>query len=74
RLEDSDAVKNMSNQEYNKYRVETLNPIYKESAAYLEKAYAADPENMRNALTNLKIIYYNLNDGDNLKRVEDLML
>lgn len=74
RLEDSDAVKNMSNQEYNKYRVETLNPIYKESASYLEKAYAADPENMRNALTNLKIIYYNLNDGDNLKRVEDLML
>lgn len=73
RLEDSDAVKNMSTQDYNKYRVETLNPIYRESASYLEKAYELDPENMRNALTNLKIIYYNLNDGDNLKRVEGLM-
>ena len=29
---------------------------------------------MNNALTNLKIVYYNLNDGENLKRVENLLL
>ena len=68
-----DAASSMPQSEYNKYRFETLNPIIKEACTYLEKAYNLDPENMRNALVNLKIIYYNLNDGDNLKRVEDLL-
>ncbi len=68
-----DAASSMAQGDYNKYRFETLNPIIKDAATYLEKAYKADPENMRNALINLKIIYYNLNDGENLKRVEDLL-
>ncbi|MDE6395248.1 MAG: tetratricopeptide repeat protein [Duncaniella sp.] len=63
----------MSQVEYNKYRVETMNPLLKEAAIYLEKAYELDPE-MTNALTNLKIVYYNLNDGANLERVEKLLL
>lgn len=63
----------MSQAEYNKYRVETMNPLLKEAAVYLEKAYELDNE-MTNALTNLKIVYYNLNDGANLERVEKLLL
>lgn len=63
----------MSQAEYNKYRIETMNPLLKEAATYLEKAYQLD-DTLTNALTNLKIVYYNLNDGDNLKRVENLLL
>ncbi len=63
----------MSQAEYNKYRAETMNPLLKEAAQYLEKAYQLDNE-MTNALTNLKIVYYNLNDGANLDRVEKLLL
>jgi len=63
----------MSQGEYNKYKAETMNPLLKEAAGYLEKAYQLDNE-MTNALTNLKIVYYNLNDGANLDRVEKLLL
>lgn len=44
----------MSQAEYNKYRVENMNPLLKEAATYLEKAYELDNE-LTNALTNLKI-------------------
>lgn len=70
----ADEAANLSTPEYNKLRVETMDPMLKEAASYLEKAYSLDEDNMRNALTNLKIIYYNLNDGENLKRVETLLL
>ncbi|MDE5693919.1 MAG: tetratricopeptide repeat protein [Duncaniella sp.] len=63
----------MSQGEYNKYKAENMNPLLKEAAVYLEKAYELDNE-MTNALTNLKIVYYNLNDGANLDRVEKLLL
>ncbi|WP_303741461.1 hypothetical protein, partial [uncultured Duncaniella sp.] len=63
----------MSQADYNKYRAETMNPLLKEASVYLEKAYKLD-DSMNNALTNLKIVYYNLNDGENLKRVENLLL
>ena len=63
----------MSQADYNKYRAETMNPLLKEASIYLEKAYKLD-DTMTNALTNLKIVYYNLNDGENLKRVENLLL
>lgn len=68
-----EGTKDMSQSEYNKYRFEVVSPMLKEASTYLEKAYELDPDNMHNALTNLKIIYYNLNDGDNLKRIEDLL-
>ena len=64
---------NMSQAEYNKYKVESMNPLLKQASVYLEKAYQLDNE-MRNALINLKIVYYNLNDGENLQRVEKLLL
>lgn len=69
-----ETTKDMSQAEYGKFRAETMNPMLKDAAVYLEKAYQLDEENMRNALTNLKIIYYNLNDGENLKRIETLLL
>lgn len=69
-----EGTKDYTQADYNKFKFETMNPMLKEAASYLEKAYQLDEENMRNALTNLKIIYYNLNDGDNLKRIENLML
>ncbi|MCM1138620.1 MAG: tetratricopeptide repeat protein [Duncaniella sp.] len=64
---------NMSQVEYNKYKVETLNPILKEAVKYFEKAYELDNENT-DPLRYLKNIYYVLNDGENLQRVEKLLL
>lgn len=64
---------NMSQAEYNKYFAESLKPELLETAKVLEAAYALDEENMRDALNVLKTVYYLLNDGDNLKRVEDLL-
>lgn len=63
----------LSPAEYNKVREEVINPIFRESVPYLEKAYQLDPENTRNALNLLRNIYYNLNDADNLKRIEEEM-
>lgn len=62
----------MKQAEYNVYKSETMNPLLKEASIYLEKAYELDNE-MRNALTNLKIVYYNLNDAPNLERIEKLL-
>ncbi len=62
-----------SNAEYNKAYAEIVDPILLDAVKYLEKAYELDPENMRDALINLRNIYYNLNDGDNLERVEALL-
>ncbi len=67
-----EATGDMKQAEYNTYKKETLEPLLKEAATYLEKAYELDPE-MFNALTNLKIIYYQLNDAANLERVESLL-
>lgn len=62
----------MKQADYVVYKKETLEPLLREAATYLEKAYELDPE-MFNALTNLKIIYYQLNDAANLERVENLL-
>ncbi len=69
-----EGTKDMTQAEYNKFAADTRNPMLKEAAGYLEKAYKLDEDNMRNALNNLKLIYYNLNDGENLKRIETLLL
>ena len=75
RIYDRDSSKgdSMSTQEYNKYFHETLRPELQNIALILEKAYELDNENMMDALRVLRTVYYNLNDGDNLKRVEDLL-
>lgn len=67
------AAANMSQNEYNKYNYETMRPILLDAVKYLEKAYQLDNE-QTDALRYLKNIYYVLNDGDNLKRVEGLLL
>ncbi|MDE6556970.1 MAG: tetratricopeptide repeat protein [Duncaniella sp.] len=67
------AAGSMSQAEYNKYAFETLRPILTEAAGYLEKAYQLD-NNLTDPLRYLKNIYYVLNDGENLKRVENLLL
>lgn len=66
------AAADMSQQEYNKYNYETMRPIIVEATKYLEKAYQLDNE-QTDALRYLKNIYYVLNDGDNLLRVEGLL-
>ncbi|MDE5650805.1 MAG: tetratricopeptide repeat protein [Duncaniella sp.] len=63
---------NMSQSEYNKYNYENMRPLLLESIKYFEKAYELDNENT-DPLRYLKNIYYNLNDGENLKRVEELL-
>lgn len=68
---DQDAA-NMSQSEYNKYNYENMRPLLLESIKYFEKAYELDKENT-DPLRYLKNIYYNLNDGENLKRVEELL-
>ena len=60
---------NMSNQEYNNFRATKVDPLLKEAAGYLEKAYEID-DTMSDARQVLRSIYYNLNDEENLKRVE----
>lgn len=64
---------NMSQTEYNKYNYENMRPLLLESVKYFEKAYELDKENT-DPLRYLKNIYYNLNDGENLQRVEQLLL
>ena len=70
---DSEASGKMSQAEYNKYFVETLKPMLLEIAKYCEASYAADNE-MIDALKTLRQVYYRLNDAENLKRVETLLL
>lgn len=67
------AAANMSQAEYNKYNYENMRPLLIEATKYLEKAYQLDNE-QTDALRYLKNIYYVLNDGENLKRVEGLLL
>lgn len=56
---------------YDAYKVNTLNPMYKESAEYLEQAYTYDPNNRTEILRVLEIVYYNLNDEAGMKSVEE---
>lgn len=70
---DGDASAKMTQAEYNKYFAETLKPMLQEIARYCEASYAADEE-MTDALRTLRQVYYRLNDAENLKRVETLLL
>lgn len=71
---DQSATEKMSTAEYNKYFATTLTPILQEVRDNCEAAYAADPDNMDNALRILRTVYYRLGDDQNLKRVEGLLL
>lgn len=62
----------LSGAEFNTLKKNTIEPLVKEAAQYLEKSYELDPDNASNALANLRSIYYYLNDEENLKRIESL--
>ena len=62
---------NLSNAQYNEFRANKVDPLLKEAAGYLEKAYEID-DTMSDARQVLRSIYYNLNDEENLKRVESM--
>ncbi len=68
---DQNESANMTNSQYNDFRNTKVDPILREAAVYLEKAYELD-ENMSDARSVLRSIYYNLNDEENLKRVENM--
>ncbi len=65
-----DEYNTLNAQEYNQARAEKIDPLLREAAEYLEKAYALDSENMGQAVSLLRSIYYSLNDQENLQRVE----
>lgn len=73
-LGDSDEAAKMSTSEFNVFRDEQIVPLFRQAAEQLEQAIAIDPEQNRQAFTILKNIYYNLNDEENMKRVEELQL
>lgn len=62
---------NMSNADYNAFRTSKVDPMLREAAGYLEKAYELD-DTISDARQVLRSIYYNLNDEENLKRVESM--
>lgn len=66
---DQNEGANVSQAEYAKFCEERTNPLYREAAADLEKAYQLD-ENLTDCLTLLRSIYYKLNDETNLERVK----
>lgn len=66
---DQNETSGMDQAAYDKFRAEKVNPLFKEAAGYFEKALQID-ENMTDSIKVLRSIYYNLNDEENLKRVE----
>lgn len=66
----SDSSANMSQAEYNKVRAEQIDPLLRQAAEHLEKAFELDEDNQRDALRYLRNVYYNLGDEANLKRIE----
>lgn len=67
-----DEISNLPATQYNERRVNEVNPLFREASQYLEKAYSLDPDNMGDALSLLRNCYYNLQDEENLKRVESM--
>lgn len=68
----SDKASDLDATEYNKIIENEVYPILREAAQYLERCYELNPEEGSGALANLRNIYYNLKDEDNLKRIENL--
>lgn len=68
----NDESANLSQAEYNQIRDNKIFPIFREAVVYFEKAYELNPDEMGDALRYLRNLYYNLNDEENLKRVEQM--
>lgn len=67
-----DEISTLPAAQYNERRTNEVNVIFKEATVYLEKAYQIDPDNTSDALALLRNCYYNLQDEENLKRVEGM--
>lgn len=57
--------------DFDQYKKDNIDPLYKQAADYLEKAYTVDEGNREEVLKLLEVIYYNLNDAEKMKSVED---
>jgi len=68
---DQEQSAGMDQTQYNAFRAEKVDPLFKEAAPYLEKVLQLD-ETMSDARQVLRSIYYNLNDETNLKRIETM--
>ncbi len=55
--------------EFNKVRESEVLPLYRKALPYYEKAHQLDPEE-REYMVALRGIYYNLNDAENLTKIE----
>ncbi|MCM1310220.1 MAG: hypothetical protein NC301_04230 [Bacteroides sp.] len=68
-----DAV-DLTNAEFAKLKADVIDPQLRQAAEAFEKALAKDKETHRDIFSMLKGIYYNLNDEENMKRIEELQL
>lgn len=70
--ESNKANEIQSNAEYRKAKEEIVKPAFLKAIPYYEKAHELKPDEM-GFLYNLKSIYYNIDDGANLERIEKLL-
>lgn len=68
---DQNQTQGMDQAAYDKFRNEKVNPLFREAAPYLEKSIQID-ETISGPRQVLRSIYYNLNDEENLKRIESM--
>lgn len=65
---------NYNGNNYDNYKATEIDPLYRKAAELLEKAYNLDKNNRSQILQVLEICYYNLNDSEGLKTVEQRKL
>lgn len=70
--ESNKANEIQNNAEYRKAKEEIVKPAFQKAIPYYEKAHELKPDEM-GFLYNLKSIYYNIDDGANLERIEKLL-
>lgn len=70
--ESNKANEIQNNAEYRKAKEEIVKPAFQKAIPYYEKAHEYKPDE-KGFLYNLKSIYYNIDDGANLERVEKLL-
>lgn len=74
RIIDSPEALDMSTEEFNKLKAETIDPMMRKAAEHLEIAIKIDPESNHAAFKILENIYYNLDDDANMKRIQEAAL
>lgn len=74
KLSEDPATLEMSTNEYNLFKAESIDPLFVKAAEQLEAAIRINPEANRQAFSILKNIYYNLGDETNMNRIAELEL